>query len=30
MVGDEAEKYRSLLELSYPTEEGIVKKWDDM
>lgn len=27
MVGDEASKYRSLLELSHPTEEGIVKNW---
>lgn len=30
MVGDEASKYRSLLELSYPTEEGIVRNWQDM
>ena len=30
MVGDEASKYRSLLELSYPTEEGKVKNWADM
>lgn len=30
MVGDEASKYRSLLELSHPTEEGIVKNWEDM
>ena len=30
MVGDEVTKYRSLLELSYPTEEGMVKNWDDM
>lgn len=30
MVGNEASKYRSLLELSHPTSEGIVKNWDDM
>lgn len=30
MVGDEASKYRSILELSHPTEEGIVKNWTDM
>ena len=30
MVGDEVTKHRSLLELSYPTEEGMVKNWDDM
>ncbi len=30
MIGNEASKYRSLLELSYPTSEGIVKSWEDM
>lgn len=30
MIGNEASKYRSLLELSYPTSEGIVKNWEDM
>jgi actin-related protein 2 len=30
MIGDEVTKYRSLLELSYPTSEGIVQNWDDM
>lgn len=30
VVGDEANKLRSLLELSYPMENGIVKNWDDM
>lgn len=30
MVGDEAERYRALLELSHPTEEGIVKNWEEM
>jgi hypothetical protein len=30
MIGDEVTKYRSILELSYPTTEGIVKNWEDM
>lgn len=30
MIGDEAAKVRSYLELSYPVDEGIVKNWDDM
>lgn len=30
MIGDEVTKYRAILELSYPTTEGIVKNWDDM
>lgn len=30
MIGDEVTKVRSLLELSYPMEEGIIKKPDDM
>jgi actin-related protein len=30
MIGNEASKYRSLLELSHPTSEGIVKSWEDM
>lgn len=30
MIGDEVSKYRSILELSHPTQEGIVKNWDDM
>ena len=30
MVGDEASKLRSYLELSYPMENGIVRNWDDM
>jgi len=29
MVGDEAAKYRVMLELNHPIEEGIVKDWDD-
>ncbi len=30
MIGDEASELRSMLELSYPMENGIVKNWDDM
>lgn len=30
MVGDEANKLRSLLELSYPMENGVVRNWEDM
>jgi actin-related protein 2 len=30
MCGDEASKLRSMLECSYPVEEGIVKNWEDM
>ena len=30
MCGDEAAAARSLLQISYPMENGIVKKWDDM
>ncbi|XP_066983337.1 actin-related protein 2 isoform X7 [Macrobrachium rosenbergii] len=30
MVGDEASKLRSMLEVTYPMENGIVKNWDDM
>jgi actin-related protein len=30
MIGEEASKYRTMLELSQPTSEGIIKKWDDM
>ena len=30
MIGDEVTPVRSLLELSYPMEEGIIKKADDM
>jgi len=30
MIGDDASKYRSLLELTYPTSEGIVQHWEDM
>ncbi|XP_011307077.1 actin-related protein 2 isoform X2 [Fopius arisanus] len=30
MVGDEASKLRSLLEISYPMQNGIVRNWTDM
>ena len=30
MIGDEASELRSLLEVSYPMENGIVRNWDDM
>lgn len=30
MVGDEAAEMRSLLQMSYPMENGIVRNWDDM
>ncbi|KAL3169479.1 hypothetical protein MRX96_045532 [Rhipicephalus microplus] len=30
MVGDEASKLRSMLEVEYPMENGIVRNWDDM
>jgi actin-related protein 2 len=30
MVGDECAKYRSMLEISYPVENGIVKDWKGM
>jgi actin-related protein 2 len=30
MVGDEASELRSMLEVSYPMENGIVRNWDDM
>ena len=30
MIGDEVTKVRSLLELSYPMEEGIIKNKEDM
>ena len=29
MFGDEANPHRSLLEISYPIEEGTVRNWDD-
>ena len=30
MVGEEASKLRSMLEVSYPMENGVVRNWDDM
>ncbi|CAG8454618.1 4319_t:CDS:2 [Ambispora leptoticha] len=30
MVGDEAAKVRSILQMSYPMENGIIKKWEEM
>ncbi|ESO90080.1 hypothetical protein LOTGIDRAFT_218116 [Lottia gigantea] len=30
MVGEEASKLRSMLEVNYPMENGIVRNWDDM
>ncbi|RKO85158.1 actin-related protein 2 [Blyttiomyces helicus] len=30
MVGDEAAALRSMLQMSYPMENGIVRNWDDM
>jgi actin-related protein 2 len=29
MLGDEASQLRSMLEVNYPMENGIVKNWDD-
>ena len=29
-VGDEASQLRSMLEVNYPMENGIVRNWDDM
>uniref|UniRef100_S4RSH4 Actin-related protein 2 n=1 Tax=Petromyzon marinus TaxID=7757 RepID=S4RSH4_PETMA len=30
MVGDDASELRSMLEVNYPMENGIVRNWDDM
>ena len=30
MVGDEATKLRSMLEVNYPMENGMVRNWEDM
>ena len=30
MIGEEASQLRSMLEVSYPMENGIVRNWDDM
>ena len=29
-VGEEADRYRGVLKLSYPLEHGIVTNWGDM
>lgn len=29
-IGDEAQRFRGVLQVSYPIEHGIVKSWDDM
>ena len=30
MIGEEASKYRSVLDVKYPMENGIVRDWKDM
>ncbi|KAA8908473.1 actin family [Sphaerosporella brunnea] len=30
MVGDEAAALRSMLQITYPMDNGIIKRWDDM
>lgn len=30
MVGEEASKLRSMLEVNYPMDNGIVRNWEDM
>jgi actin-related protein 2 len=30
MVGDEASRLRSMLQITYPMDNGIVRNWDDM
>jgi actin-related protein 2 len=30
MVGEEAAQLRSILQMSYPMDNGIVRNWDDM
>jgi actin-related protein 2 len=30
MVCDEATPYRTMLEIKYPLEGGVVRDWDDM
>jgi actin-related protein 2 len=30
LVGDEADNIRSMLQMSYPMDNGIVRNWDDM
>ena len=30
IIGEDASKYRSVLDVKYPMEEGIVRDWHDM
>lgn len=30
MIGDEAEKYRTFLQVTSPLEHGVIKNWPDM
>jgi len=30
MVGDEAAKFRTMLQIAYPMDNGIVRNWEDM
>jgi len=30
LIGDEADRKRGILKLTYPVESGIIKEWDDM
>ena len=30
MVGDDASKLRSMLDCTYPMENGMVRSWEDM
>ena len=30
MIGEEASELRSMLEVNYPMENGIVRNWEDM
>ena len=30
MVGDEAAKLRSMLQITYPLDNGIIRNWDDI
>jgi len=30
MVGDEAQKLRMMLQITYPLDNGIIRNWDDM
>ncbi len=30
MVGDDASKLRSMLEVNYPMKNGMVRSWEDM